>query len=972
MDNSLRALCDTIKKVLSQLKPQNNELSFIILTGRSNQGKTSLLKQSPLEEVPVFSEEHATVYFNEKGIIVELGDTWFSSRQTILQNTLKQLNKCNKYIKITGLILCIDINSLLLNELSQFAEERKAHLQLLTRLGSNLGYPVELALIFTKMDSLTGFSEFYQTEHATELSKPLGFSLECINQQKKKIETYQEQFKRLIESQTQQVIHKMHPMRSAMKRSLIRELPLQFISLSSPIQAILQGISPKLFHIHAIYFTSAEQGGRGVDRVKEKIQHEYALVVPDAFPQVTNYRAYFIEGALETIQNHCSQAPQPKGIPQKPIIALAASLAGISLLFLIHHYYKTALLIDEVNKELTTYDTLNRHHKSDVALFHLSNASQKIDGIKTNALSLPAVHQLKMNLHHNAQDVVEGQFLPAIVTELEQAMTSPANTPIARYKALRIYLMLNQHKYFSAAEISAWYAQQWQQLPSKVAHKQSALLQQLLTKPKLPVKINQQLISDTRNFLNALPSNYLYYALAKELLPNTTQKIALEGFNLNAHEIPIYYTKARFKETSKQLTTISNSLQQENWVLARKDLSQLPNILMSAYCSDYVLWWQNFMRKSQPFHYQNYQQAHQLIHLIEQSDALLKMATLIQQETKPDLNDNHSVFNQLIASHFTDINLMSLSTIKEINLRVADLDRFTSTLAVINDGGKTAFGITKTRFLNEHASDPLSLLFEHAQQVPKPLSDWLNQIAEDTWTLLIKNSRAYINQQWKQQVYQEYQNAIARRYPLDSAQKDDINIADFNHFFATHGTLNQFTETYIKPFLDVSSAQWKPKTKNELMIPITADTLDEIIRANVITNMFFPNYSDSSKIEFSLQKISLDPVIADLKLEIGATKLVDSQGSESYLHFNWPQNNAKLALDSIEGNHYELAEQGPWALFKLLEKVNVLVDEQDSASLQILFEINSNSGRYLLKTDNQINPFTPGILNGFTLSEAVV
>lgn len=89
-------------------------------------------------------------------------------------------------------------------------------------------------------------------------------------------------------------------------------------------------------------------------------------------------------------------------------------------------------------------------------------------------------------------------------------------------------------------------------------------------------------------------------------------------------------------------------------------------------------------------------------------------------------------------------------------------------------------------------------------------------------------------------------------------------------------------------------------------------------------------------------------------------------------HFTWPQANAKLALDSIEGNHYELAEQGVWALFKLLEKVNVLIDEQDSSNLQILFEVNSNSGRYLLKTNNQVNPFTPGILNGFNLEEYIV
>ena len=93
----------------------------------------------------------------------------------------------------------------------------------------------------------------------------------------------------------------MHPARSTIKRSLIREFPLQVASLRAPIQALIQGISPKLFNLHSIYFTSAEQGGVSIDRLNKKIQHEYALIVQDTFPQATNFRAYFVEGA---IKNH--------------------------------------------------------------------------------------------------------------------------------------------------------------------------------------------------------------------------------------------------------------------------------------------------------------------------------------------------------------------------------------------------------------------------------------------------------------------------------------------------------------------------------------------------------------------------------------------------------------------------------------------------------------------------------------------
>jgi intracellular multiplication protein IcmF len=972
MDNSLHALCDTIKKTLTQLKPQLTQLSFIVITGKNEQGKSALLKQSAMEEMPVFSEQHAKVYFNSKGIIVELGESWLTNSKILLQNTLKQLNKCNRYLKITGLILCVDINTLLFQEPGQLNEQKKSHLQLLGRIGTSLGYTIELALIFTKMDTLAGFSEFYHMDHSTDLSKPFGFSLDCANVLSRKIALYSEQFNHLVEQQGQQVINKMHPARSTIKRSLIREFPLQLASLHSPIQALIQGISPKLFNLHSIYFTSAEQGGVSIDRLNKKIQHEYALVVQDTFPQATNFRSYFVEGALKTIQEGCSQVPQLRKFSQKPPIAIAASIAAISLLFLGHHYYKTSYLLDEASKELLTYDMLNSQGNGHQALYHLSNAASTIDSISTNSISLPTVHLLKKNLHNNTKNRINGEFIPALTSELEQVIGNSSNTPIVRYKALKIYLMLSQPEHFSAYEVRHWFTKQWSQRTSPVSKKQIALLEHILNKPIQGITVKQQIISDARNYLNALPTSYLYYSLAKESFSNKKIKIEVDGFSLAVNELPVYFTKSGYIQATKDLSNISHKLQAENWVLARQDLLELPNMLTQAYCFDYVTWWQTFMRKSQPFHYQDYQQGRQIAHQLQQSNALSKLITLIQQETKPDLADNTSTFNQLIASKFTDINLISLSTTKELGLRITDLERFISTLSVINDGGKTAFTITKSRFANDNSADPISLLYTQALQLPQPLNNWINQLAGDTWVILIKDSRLYINQQWQQTVYQEFQNSIARRYPLDPTQEQEISIADFNHFFSTHGTLNTFTEQYIKPFLDVSNAQWKPKAINDFVMPISSEALDEIIRANIITNMFFPNYGDKSKIEFSLQKISLDPVVANLRLEIGSTTLTDNQGSESFTRFNWPESNAKLALDSIEGNHYELAEEGSWAIFKLLEKVNVLIDEQDNSSLQILFEVNSNSGRYLLKTNNQVNPFTPGILNGFTLNQAIV
>ena len=154
-------------------------------------------------------------------------------------------------------------------------------------------------------------------------------------------------------------------------------------------------------------------------------------------------------------------------------------------------------------------------------------------------------------------------------------------------------------------------------------------------------------------------------------------------------------------------------------------------------------------------------------------------------------------------------------------------------------------------------------------------------------------------------------------------------------------------------------------------MPISSDMINELIRANVITNMFFTASDTQSYIEFSLQKISLDPVISTFSLTIGDIKIKDNQDNGDSQDFTWPKSNARLVVKSIQGEEFEIEELGTWGFFKILQKLNVVVDEQDSSNLQILFEINGNAGRYLLRASNPVNPFIPGILYEFNLSEVI-
>jgi len=968
MDKSLVTLTEALKKVLLGLQPNQQTLSFVLLIGKKGQGKAALLRHNTHQHTTVRAERAAEIYYNEQGVILELDESWLHQSTTLLHQTLKQLNHCHRALRITGLLLAIDINELIPHDSRELIKQIQTHTQLLQRFGRALGYVVDTAFILTKLDTLAGFCDFFQYDKRLEQGKALGFSVDWGQKNGKIANNYHTRFEHLLESLSQDMLQKIHPVRSSLKRSLIREFPLQLANLHLAIETLLKQISPKHCRVCAVYFTSAEQGGMSADHLNQKICHEYALTLPTQTPQSSNYRAYFIDGALDAFQRQTQHTTPRPALSQRHVIRAASCLVGLSLAWIIHHHVSSARTLDNVTKELLAYDNLNREPDGqNNALFHLSKAADALKKIKLHSLSSPTLQQLQTRLNLSSTQQLHENFLPRTREIIEYALRDPEQSAAARYHTLKIYLELGDPSKRTHTEIMTWFQQHW----GKNNTSQLALLEKTLLEPKQPLQINEQLVRDTRAYLNALPIGYLYYALLKETFPTDKKTLHWEGFNLGAPNVPVYFTKQGFQTHRLHIPGVSAQFQHDNWILERHDLDTLPNLLEQAYAYDYVIWWKQFIKHTAPHHVQNYSEGQQLLTAFDQSDTLRDLAHFIQMQTSPDLEHQNTVFNQTIASQFTELNLMSETTLRDLTLDVRELRQFLNTLAVVQDEGRTAFTFAKKRFQNRGPRNALSSLYANTKQLPEPLASWTEQVLDDAWFLLLNDTKKFVNLQWQQHILPEYQRAIINHYPLDANATDDLELADFNHFFSKHGTLNTFAEQYIKPFLDTSQPEWTRQEADGHVLPINKAIIQQLVHANVITAMFFPTEHEESQLNFSLQKINLDPVIAGLELSIGKRRLRDTQNTDAATHFTWPESNAQLILHSIEGKQYELSEKGPWALFKILHKFNILLDKNDGSKLHVLFEINGDSGRYLLKAESELNPFTPGILADFGLEDSI-
>lgn len=973
MDKSLATLTATLKKVLLGLQPNQHNLSFVLLIGKKGQGKAALLRHNTHQNTTVNAERTAEIYYNAQGIILNLDEAWFNQSTTLLQQTLKQLNHCHRALRITGLLLAIDINELIIRSPDKLTEQIQNHTHLLQRFGRALGYLVDTALIFTKLDSLAGFCDFFQHDKRLDQGKALGFSIDWGQKKGKIANNYHARFDHLLESLSQEMLQKIHPARSSLKRSLIREFPLQLANFHPAIETLLKQIPPKRFRVCAVYFTSAEQGGMSADYLNQKICHEYALTLPTQVPQSNNYRAYFIDGALDAFQRQTVYTTPRPAVSQKHLIRAASCLVGLSLAWIAHHHVASSRVLDDVTKELLAFESLNRQNDGhNTALLHLSKAADALEQIKLHSLSPPALQQLKTRLELSSKQHVNEDFLPQALRTVESALQDPEQSAAARYQTLKIYIELGDPSKRTHADIITWFKQHWKNDKNAESRaSQLALLDKTLLAPKQVLDINQQLVRDTRAYLNALPIGYLYYSLLKQSFPTEIKPLQWDGFNLGASAVPIYFTKQGFQQAALHMPHAISQFQHDNWVLEHQDLDTLSNLLEQAYAYDYLTWWKQFIKHTSPHHVQNYTEGERLLSTFDRADTLRDLTHFIQAQTSPDLERPNSAFNQTVASQFTELSLVTEAALRDLALDIRDLRQFLNTLAVVQDDGRTAFSITQKRFQNRGPRNALSTLYTNAKQLPEPVAAWTEQIADDGWFLLLSDTKKFVNSQWTQQVLPEFQRAILNRYPLNANAKEEIALDDFNQFFATHGTLSTFAENYIKPFLNTSKAEWARQEADGHVLPINETLIQQLVHANVITAMFFPTEHAASRINFSLQKLNLDPIIAGLELSIGRHRLRDTQNTDAVTHFTWPESNARLIMHSIEGQEYKLAEQGPWALFKILQKFNVLLDKHDGSKLHVLFEVNGNSGRYLLKAESELNPFTPGILADFKLEDTV-
>jgi len=1036
----LDALKDLFKNAWHFLKTTHvgNE-TFIkkpwyLVIGASNAGKTSLIQQTKLNFIP--SKHLATAQQDEsqdnkrcnwwlcdKAILLDIPGNYLATENSSI-TWQKFLNVANKYFRQkapAGIILTLslaDWSKLNKTEQQTFSQKLRQNLLLLSKQLKNR---CPVYLVFTHLDQIRGFIEFFSDLGVEERQQPWGlnFNNSQFTSELSLPGLFKTQFNQLLKRLHSRVIWRAQQERNIDRRALIQNFPWQLESQKESLANLIYqlgdilGLQNKL-PLQGIYFVSNVQQGVAIDCIPKTPASELIPATPETiFTQNKVQATYFSQQLWQQI---IFATTNTLLLPVKPpirtklrfsVYAGSALLILSSSLLMAYEFNSKVKTIRAAEASFANYrlqvNQLPPNTTNLTAILPSLNALQQTVAQLEQA-NLPWLiqdfHRQKTLLtlaEQNYRQILLHYYLPSLREMLETTLTTSSD-PNLLYSTLKTYLMLGDSSHFDATLLRNWFIAYWQ-----ITFKNNPALQDkllihldaLLTQPFSVSALNQNLIAQTRTTLNATPDFQLAYIILKNQ-PENQKNMALQfdskqqaaNFNkifisFNHAIIPAIFTAKQFSTVYfKQIAQACNAADHGDWVLGLNlhldnsltNKNELMTKVRELYLQDYAKYWQFFLSNLAISGWQDWQQAQDAITILadKKSPMTAICQNIVNNTTLDKLIGSNNLSPadlQLIQNNLTNQFHLMKDPSDIMQLAATQLKSYLGAILASHDDNKAAYLAAKLRFTSMALNDPIQQIANLASSLPEPFQDWLNSLASNTWRLILVHATDYLNQSWHDEVANYFTTNLQNRYPLLKTSTQDISLDSFSKFFGPQGIIDHYTDTYLNSFIDKSQAQWRYRVLNGQTINLAPALLSQLERAALIRTMFF-SANQQLAVTFSLLPVALESDVKSISLNINGQTFEDKHHEHITPHFiTWPTLSkpeaVTLTFVSYAGDTVNKTENGPWALFRLLDQTNLQALD-NTKNFQLTFDLNGYAARYQLLAGNMINPFIPGIVNGFS------
>lgn len=327
-------------------------LPWYALVGAPASGKSTLLRTSGLS-FPSSPQSACTregsartalgtrrcdVWLGNEAVLLDTAGRWsVSEDDTEWAAFLERLRKHRGARALDGVVLTIAIDEIMRaseSDRSSLARQLRARIE---AVAARLGVAVPVYVMVTKCDRLVGFSEAFAALDRRGRARPWGFTLERDAARGTLDECVREELEMLGRSLRARTLSTLANERRVESRAVAAELPAHFESAFDPLANLLTQIFVASVYgetptLRGVYFTSATQDGKPVDRLLGSALRAGGIEARSLPEPTLEPRSYFVHQVLTRIVFADAETAAPSTRAKRRRAAAHASIGGVSAL----------------------------------------------------------------------------------------------------------------------------------------------------------------------------------------------------------------------------------------------------------------------------------------------------------------------------------------------------------------------------------------------------------------------------------------------------------------------------------------------------------------------------------------------------------------------------------------------------------------------------------------------------------------
>ena len=642
-------------------------MPWYVIIGPPGAGKTTALVHSGLK-FPLADERGPQALAGTGG--TRNCDWWFTDEAVLIDTAgryttqdsqaqvdaaawlgfLRLLKKHRSRQPLNGVLIAISLSDL--STLTE--EERLTHARAVRRrvreLQDELGVRMPVYVLFTKIDLMVGFVEFFDNLGKEDREQVWGMTLPLDDGRGEggAVAGFAAEFDLLLTRLNDRMLERVHQETDIQRRRLIYGFPQQVASLRDVAAEFLtEAFRPSRLEARAllrgVYFTSGTQNGTPIDRLLGTMVAEFGLPQRAVRAFSGMGRSYFLTRLLrEVVFGEAGLVGLDPKVERRARWMSRATYAACALTLLLLgsawlvSYIGNRDLIVQVHAASATYNTqyaeVLRRGPADtdlaVVVPPLDTLRSITSGYGDRADDVPV--WLTFGLYQGtklstaAKDgyvhALDGLLLPRLLARVETTLAASLGKPDFLYQTLKVYLILGARGKLDAELVQQWFtADLLAAYPGDDDGIRTSLgrhIAALLADPLPQLELNDALIAQVRGILNNEPlAEYSYnrilrskrvqgipeWTVADNAGPGAGRVFQLRSGRALNTGIPGIYTWAGYHNAFLLLLpSVTQDVAEDEWVLGRgtrdlsarlKDTTKLRRDVLGLYLDDYTRRW---------------------------------------------------------------------------------------------------------------------------------------------------------------------------------------------------------------------------------------------------------------------------------------------------------------------------------------------------------------------------------------------